>query len=244
MNIECSILSVILAVIRFTSAFYAFSIVRLHLKVSVVLSLSLGLALYSIFFLDFHMKDSQFGPAEVIVLSLAEMIRGFILSCPFVIAIEVFPYSTRIIELARGAQFAEQQFPGIEGRTCLLEAIMYNFGVLMLWFCFMPQFLKILVNCNIGDDIGYDSNFVSIKHHLITLVKQYSSVLQSGFKTVSPYIFGCFCIDIGVGLVSRFSERLSVSNDAISVKLLFGLICLVLYIKTAIPGSYFQLLDI
>ncbi len=216
-------LGVFFASLRFFSALCVLQGMRQFLGFALTAGVSFLLSLGSL-----PISLNYLGPAGsssvLLFWGCVEVLVGVCCALPLAIICEALGVAGRLIDVFRGAQFAEQQLPGMESRVSNFEqAGMLAFFVLFFSMhayqpfyaalCFLPQHVFRLLSDNSGLGV-YARSFLVLSNQVIAW----------GFCVAGAVILSSSCLDYAGAMLSRQLSQVPVSYEILPVKLILGII--------------------
>ncbi|MDR2337766.1 MAG: flagellar biosynthetic protein FliR [Deltaproteobacteria bacterium] len=214
--------------VRFFSALIIFSILRTYLKISGILALALGLSFFCLSLIDFSQVSSAgLSNPELVFLTLREIWIGILQALPLALALESFALTGRMVDVSRGAQLAEQLFPGSLVRMSVCENAFLLAGFVLVFASGGYQFLilnlidslTILELGNLKQAAVFD---------ILQIIKTSSRAIEYGICLALPVVILCWLVDILGAVASRMFEKLNLMMEITLIKLILGLGVLVI----------------
>ena len=237
----------ILCGLRFFGALLAFRLLRGAVNFSIIAVLALNLGFFAASFaVDYSVRFSGFGLLQLGFSGVCSAAAGFLIASPCAIALEAVVHGGRLVDTARGAQFAEQIVPGSEDAASLLEqmAMLLCCQAVFVWRGYQP-FLQVMLrsladfppaSVMIGER-GQGTAAV-FGEQLIWFSEQ---VLRASMFLAVPVIVCSLIIDLAGGVLSRICPRANAAFEFLPIKMVLGLVLLALVLAD-FPRSLQQLL--
>ena len=208
--------------VRFFCSLIVFQQLRSYLKISGILGLSFVLTVLCLPDLSQVVLPSL-STLEIIVIGMREAWLGVLLALPFALALESLAVSGRVFDLSRGAQLAEQLYPGLSGRQSVFEntlllagfAIIFESGGYQFFITKLVEFTSVFKTCG-------EFNVVL---DVYGLIKISAAAIGQGVLIALPIMTVSFLLDIFGGAIGKVLEKANIVTEITLIKLL---ICLVL----------------
>lgn len=161
----------------------------------------------------------------VVFLTLAGYgLRTVVFAIPLIVAMEAFSMGARIIDVSRGAQFAEQVSPLLESRVSPLESAA-GFALSIMVFLlggykivFQAAHTSILAPFT----LSFTAPSSIAAGELVLRIS--SQALAAGFSIGAPAMVLCLLYDVAAGIISSFISPSLVASDLVPLKLVIGLV--------------------
>jgi flagellar biosynthesis protein FliR len=207
-----------------------FSILRTHLKISGILALALSLSFFCLALIEPSQISASWSKLELFFLALRESWIGILQALPLALALESFALCGRMIDVSRGAQLAEQLFPGSLVRQSVCENAFLLAGFVLVFASGGYQFLILnLVNSLSVLELG------NLKQapvfDILAIIKVSSQAIEYGICLALPVVILCWLVDILGAVASRMFERLNLMLEITLIKLILGLGVLVVVLR-------------
>ena len=232
------IIQVLLLSLRFLAAFSCLGRLRQMAGVVPLSVLCLSLAVSRVFALP----SSEIETGNIFLLgslAMKNVFLGTLCALPLGLLSEIGPMAARMIDLARGSQYAEQILPGAEMRTSHGESLAVLLG-LNCFFLFGGHLLllrRMLASPIIERPLelapslvqqGLEATFISLRF----------SVGLAG-----PALLSFLAIEIGLALISKFGGKVALSTEFQGLKLSLGLSLLGFALCESLPFLLGTLMD-
>ena len=184
--------------VRFFCSLVVFQQLRTYLKMSGILGVSLVLTILCLPILPQITLPSA-SVLDIIIVGMTEAWLGFLLALPFALALESLAVTGRVFDLSRGAQLAEQLFPGLQGRQSVFEnalllagfAIIFEIGGYQF---FVTRLVESISLFEVGGQFGATLDVWGI-------IKVSAVAISQGVLIVLPIMVVSFLLDIFGGAV-------------------------------------------
>jgi|GEM_PF-4601390 len=224
---EPLILHLLLVTIRIFAFFSIFASCRGTLGLSVIgaLSLTLGLVLgirsFEYTASSFYLERLE--AQGLLLLVVQQFLYGALLALPIALILELLPMLGRLIDTARGAQFAEQLNPALGERVSTLEELSSMMIPLFLFSSVaFEQVLALLIASFDQRNPAQELFAWSSVSKLLALSVRSLTVALS---LAAPVLILSLLLDFVHGLTGRFLARLHLEGEWSTIRLLLGLIC-------------------
>ena len=170
-----------------------------------------------------------------------ELILGAILALPWVITLECWLMSARMVDVSRGAQFSEQVLGGDSNPSSLLESLC-KLGSLALVFSTGAYRIPLLVlersfDNAILSDLG-ESRFLLFRE--LAFLFGYS--LSAALLLAAPCLIVLWLIEVVAALGSKMLTRVNLSFELMPLRMLLGALIfgILLTYNAKIPDSLLE----
>jgi flagellar biosynthesis protein FliR len=213
--------------VRFFSALVLFSILRTFLKISGIVALALVLSFFALSFIDWgELSAAKLSHLEIFFLALREIWIGVLQALPLALVLESFALTGRMVDVSRGAQLAEQLFPGSVVRMSVCEnafwlagfTVFFAGGWYQLFMVNIVDSFSVLQLGNLQQEVVFD---------IVQIIKTSGLAIQNGILLSLPVVILCWLVDIFGTVAGRMFERLNITIEITMVKLVLGLAVLV-----------------
>lgn len=243
-----AILELLLIAARILGALLTIRMLRVATPFSVLVLVSLALALPVIGITP--QLPSSLTLLSVEVLSVAgfqELLLGLSLGLPLALFLESILGALRLIDTIRGAQIAEQLLPGVEERTSLLE----TFGMVILSAVSiqsLPQFTTALYKSFRVVPIASNAVLQAPcwQNGLPEILLQFSTMLRTSCGVIAPLLITAVVLELGLLAASKAMPRVLLHQETQGIRLLLGLALLPLIFdrwEPIPPPAHFCLTD-
>ena len=151
-----------------------------------------------------------------LTIVLGELLLVVLRFAPLAIALESFAIAGRVIDLARGAQFAEQVQPQSGARESLFEQLAVHGSLVFLFASCGSTFFSLLVE-------PLASSRISAARALET-VEFFGQALARGLCLAAPVLCISLLIDLAAAFGSRVLGRVNLLFEVLPAKLALGVL--------------------
>ena len=214
--------------VRFFCALVVFQQLRTHLKISGIFGVSLVLTILC--FPGLPQITLPSGPIlNVVIIGIREAWLGVLLALPFALALESLAVSGRVFDLSRGAQLAEQLYPGLPGRQSVFEnallllgfAIIFESGAYQFFITRLVESISVFAA---GGEFGAMLDVWGI-------IRVSAAAIGQGVIIALPIMTVSFLLDIFGGAMGKVLEKANIVTEITLVKLLVSLILLLIILE-------------
>ncbi len=231
-----------LVFVRVCGSFAVFPFIRSYLRTSGTLVLSVAVTAWIvggpefIFANAFPIVKPYLHSAPLFILAATREIGvGVLLAAPLAIAFEVLPMAGRLVDDARGAQFAEQVNPELgrvsqfqELGNMLVPMVFLNTALFPLCSA-LSRSVSSPITASMSGMPGYAFGVVEYA------VRAAAAALGESLSYAAPVILICLLLDFSIGLMSRFLTRINLNHELVPLKLVLGILLYGLFLSEVSP---------
>ena len=202
--------------VRFFCSLVVFQQLRVHLKMSGILGISLGLTMLCASNMS-QIALPSLSVLEALAMGLREAWLGVLLALPLALGLESLAVSGRVLDLSRGAQLAEQLYPGLSGRQSVFENTLLLAGFAIILESGGYQFfITRLVTSGFVLEVGTSFDVYGF-------IKISATAIKQGVLIVLPIMVVSFLLDIFGGAIGKVLEKANIVTEITLIKLLVSL---------------------
>lgn len=185
---------------------------------------------------------------QLVLFCFIELIIGFCIGLPFVLVLQLWSVLCTAVEVGRGAQFSQQQFPFLESPVCPIEAfgtmcslliffscggIFYLLNAIFSSFLFIPVFQYQAVLQRLFES-----------HTLNALLEFSKNILNLGLSISSIVLIALFVFDLLSVMFGRMMGRVTLLTECLNARMLIGLGCFILVLTFSGNEIFFLTLEL